>query len=170
MSNPFLVLVWLLCIPVAVIAGYFLATPTDLRTPTEVQFIGKDPEFYAKSRKATHDQGPQVLLEMSGSARAIRQGFKSVRNGGTVALLGLPSKPVEIDLPNDIIFKGIKVLGINGRLMYETWFQVESFLLSRSINIDPIVTHQLPMEEFDEGVKLMQSGEAIKVVLQIPQA
>jgi threonine 3-dehydrogenase len=129
---------------------------------------GDDPDFYDKARAATHDQGPQVLLEMSGSARAIRQGFKSLRNGGTAALLGLPSKPVELDLPNDIIFKGITVLGINGRRMYETWFQVESFLLAKSINIDPIVTHQLPMQDFDKGLKLMQQGQAIKVVLKIP--
>ena len=76
---------------------------------------------------------------MSGSARAIRQGFRSLRNGGTAALLGLPSKPVELDLPNDIIFKGATVLGINGRKMFETWYQVENFLLSGRLNLDPIV-------------------------------
>jgi threonine 3-dehydrogenase len=106
---------------------------------------------------------------MSGSARAIRQGFAALRNGGTVALLGLPSKPVELDLPNDIIFKGAKVLGINGRLMYRTWFQVESFLLSKRLKLDPIVTHQLEFEDYDRAFKLMQAGEAIKVVLKIPQ-
>jgi len=111
-----------------------------------------------------------VLLEMSGSGKALRQGFTALRNGGTVALLGLPSKPVEIDLANDIIFKGAKVLGINGRLMFETWYQVESFLLSGRINLQPIVTHQLPFEEFDKGFKLMQAGEAIKVVLKLPPA
>jgi threonine 3-dehydrogenase len=131
---------------------------------------GDDAKFNDRVRAATHDQGPQVLLEMSGNARAIKQGFAALRNGGTAALLGLPSKPVEIDLPNDIIFKGAKILGINGRLMYETWFQVESFLLSGRLNLGPIVTHQLPLEEFERGFKLMQSGEAIKVVLQIPQA
>lgn len=130
---------------------------------------GDDPRFLESVREATQQQGPEVLLEMSGSARAIKQGFTALRNGGTAALLGLPSKPVEIDLNNDIIFKGAKVLGINGRLMYETWFQVESFLLSGRLNLDPIVTHQLPLEEFERGFKLMHSGEAIKVVLKLPQ-
>lgn len=130
---------------------------------------GDDGGFHDKIRAATYNQGPEVLLEMSGSARAIRQGFAALRNGGTAALLGLPSKPVEIDLPNDIIFKGARVLGINGRLMYETWFQIESFVLSGRLNLAPIVTHQLPFEDFDRGFKLMQNGEAIKVVLQIPQ-
>jgi threonine 3-dehydrogenase len=123
----------------------------------------------AKVRKETHNQGPQVLLEMSGHPTAIRQGFKALRNGGTAALLGLPSRPVELDLPNDIIFKGVTVLGINGRRMYETWYQVENFLLSGRLRIDPVVTHQLPFEEFDRGFRLMQAGEAIKVVLRVPR-
>jgi threonine 3-dehydrogenase len=130
---------------------------------------GDDPQFHEKVRAATDGQGPEVLLEMSGSARAIRQGFAALRNGGTVALLGLPSKPVELDLNNDIIFKGATVLGINGRRMYETWFQVESFLLSRRLQLDSIVTHQLPLDEYHKAFKLMQSGEAIKVVLRVPQ-
>jgi len=106
---------------------------------------------------------------MSGNARAIRQGFQALRNGGTAAMLGLPSKPVEFDLANDIIFKGATVFGINGRRMFETWYQMESFLLSGRLQLDKIVTHQLPLDQFERGFKLMQSGEAIKVVLQIPE-
>jgi threonine 3-dehydrogenase len=133
----------------------------------DVAYQATDEQWPEKARKETAGLGPQVLLEMSGSGKALRQGFAALRNGGTVALLGLPSKPVEIDLANDIIFKGAKVLGINGRLMFETWYQVESFLLSGRINLQPIVTHQLPFEEFDKGFKLMQAGEAIKVVLKM---
>src|SRR5438309_11235640 len=54
----------------------------------------------------TDGLGVDVSLEMSGNAQAIRQSFKSLRNGGRVSLLGLPSRTVELDLANDIIFKG----------------------------------------------------------------
>ena len=106
---------------------------------------------------------------MSGHPTAINQGFVALRNGGTAALLGLPSKPILIDLSDHIIFKGAKVLGINGRLMFETWYQVESFLLSGQLNLEPIITHQLDIADYDKGFKLMQSGDAIKVVLEVPQ-
>jgi threonine 3-dehydrogenase len=157
-------------------AGMIIASDVDDRRLNLARSLGadltlkaNDPEWQTVIRAATHDQGPQVLLEMSGNATAIRQGFKALRNGGTAALLGIPSKAVELDLSNDIIFKGATVLGINGRLMYETWFQMESFLLSGRLKLDPIVTHQLEMQDFDRGFKLMQNGEAIKVVLKIPQ-
>jgi len=133
----------------------------------DVTFDSKDDSWPSKARQLTHDQGPEVLLEMSGHPKAIRQGFTALRNGGTAALLGLPSEPVPLDLPNDIIFKGATVLGINGRKMFETWYQVENFLLSGRLNLEPIVTHHLPLTEFERGLKLMQSGEAIKVVLEV---
>jgi threonine 3-dehydrogenase len=136
----------------------------------DVAFDSRDANWSQKARAETHDQGPEVFLEMSGNAKAIRQGFAALRNGGTAALLGLPAEPVTLDLPNDIIFKGATVLGINGRKMFETWYQVENFLLSGRLQLDQIVTHRLPLADFERGFKLMQAGEAIKVVLEIPHA
>jgi len=136
----------------------------------DVAFDSRDDDWPRKARELTHDQGPEVLLEMSGHPKAIRQGFTALRNGGTAALLGLPSEPVALDLPNDIIFKGATVLGINGRKMFETWYQVENFLLSGRLNLEPVVTHHLPLTEFERGLKMMQAGEAIKVVLEVPSS
>lgn len=156
-------------------AGTILVTDVDPKRLALAKQLGADHTFDARDedwpaqvRKLTHNQGPQVLLEMSGHGKAIHQGFTALRNGGTAALLGLPAGPIELDLPNDIIFKGATVLGINGRRMFETWYQMESFLLSGRLNLEPIITHQIPMKDFDRGIKMMQSGEAIKVVLEIP--
>ncbi|MGH7175930.1 MAG: L-threonine 3-dehydrogenase [Tepidisphaeraceae bacterium] len=136
----------------------------------DVAYSAGDADWSAKARKDTDGLGPQVLLEMSGSSKAIRDGFSALRNGGTVAMLGLPSRPVEFDLANDIIFKGATVHGINGRRMFETWYQVQGFLVSGKIDLGPIVTHEIRLDEFERGFKLMQSGEAIKVVMKIPEA
>lgn len=157
-------------------AGTIIAVDVDERRLALARELGADHTFInngddwpAEARRLTHDQGPQVLLEMSGYASAIAGGFSALRNGGTAALLGLPSKPVEIDLPNHIIFKGATVLGINGRRMFETWYQMEQMVLSGRLDLDPIITHELPFEQFEKGFKLMQTGEAIKVVLKLPE-
>jgi threonine 3-dehydrogenase len=133
-------------------------------------FLASNPNWVSEVRAATGGHGVDVVLEMSGNARAINDGFDALRNGGTVALLGLPPGPVTIDLNNKIIFKGATVLGINGRRMYETWYQVESFLLAGKVDLKPVLTHVIPMDEVDHGVKMMQSGEAIKVVMKIAGA
>src|SRR5262249_60648063 len=64
---------------------------------------------------ATDGIGVDVVLEMSGKTPGIRAGFDILRLGGRVSLLGIPSKPVELDFANDLIFKGATVQGINGR-------------------------------------------------------
>jgi threonine 3-dehydrogenase len=155
-------------------AGTIIATDVDERRlvratemGADAVFLASDPAWPAKARALTAGEGAQVLLEMSGAQSAIRAGFKALRNGGVVALLGLPSRPVELDLPNDIIFKGATVLGINGRLMYETWYQVESFLTTRRLDISSLITDVLPLANYEEAFRRLATGEAVKVLLRV---
>jgi threonine 3-dehydrogenase len=117
-------------------------------------------------RSQTRGDGPDVLLEMSGAPSAITDGFAALRMGGTAAMLGITSKPFVFDL-NSVIFKGQTVLGINGRKIFETWYQMEALLLSGRLELEEIITHEIPMEDFAKGFALMQSGEGIKVVMNI---
>jgi threonine 3-dehydrogenase len=117
-------------------------------------------------REATGGTGVDVLLEMSGHPTAMRQGFAVLRTGGRASLLGIPSRPVEIDFARDIIFKGAIVQGINGRKMFETWFQMEALLATGKLDLEPAITHRLALSEFTRAMELLQSGEAIKVVLK----
>ena len=114
----------------------------------------------------TGGTGVDVLLEMSGVPTAIRAGFAVLRTGGRASLLGIPSKPFELDFARDIIFKGALVQGINGRKMFETWFQMEALLATGKLNLEPAITHRLKLSEFPKAMELLQSGEAIKVLLK----
>ncbi len=116
----------------------------------------------------TGGTGVDVLLEMSGHPAGMRQGFAVLRTGGRASLLGIPSRPVELDFARDIIFKGATVQGINGRKMFETWFQMEALLATGKLNLDPVITHRMKLSEFSQAMGFLQSGDAIKVVL-IPE-
>jgi threonine 3-dehydrogenase len=118
-------------------------------------------------RNACRGEGVDVLLEMSGADSAFDQGFRALRNGGVAALLGLPAKKVTFDFNQNIIFKGCTVLGINGRKMFQTWYQMEELLLSGRLELDEIITHQFPLEGFKTAFETMISGKGIKVVLQM---
>jgi threonine 3-dehydrogenase len=116
--------------------------------------------------EATGGTGVDVLLEMSGNPEAIRLGFALLRTGGRASLLGIPSRPFELDFARDIIFKGATVQGINGRKMFETWFQMEALLATGKLNLEPVITHRLKLSQFKQAMELLQSGEAIKVVMR----
>jgi threonine 3-dehydrogenase len=128
-------------------------------------FDPRDDQWIADIRKHCRGEGVDVLLEMSGAAPALTQGFEALRNGGTAALLGLFGKPVTFDINKLVIFKGCTVLGINGRKMFETWYQMEELLLSGRLELEDIVTHEFPLEQFKKAHETMISGEGIKVVM-----
>ena len=106
-----------------------------------------------------------VVLEMSGHPDAIRLGFKILRLGGRASLLGIPSKPMELNLAEDIIFKGAQVQGINGRLMYKTWYQMNALLRAGKLDLDPVITDRMPMADFSKGMDRLRTGEASKILL-----
>jgi threonine 3-dehydrogenase len=116
---------------------------------------------------ATDGNGVDVLLEMSGHPAAIAQGLRLLRMGGRASLLGIPAKPVELDLANALIFKGATMHGINGRKMYETWYQAEALIRDSGIDLSPVITHRLPLAEFDRAMQLLESGEASKILLTV---
>jgi threonine 3-dehydrogenase len=128
-------------------------------------FRATDHDLVGEIKRRTHGDGADVLLEMSGSAAAIDLGLQALRNGGRAALLGIPSQAVELNLAERIIFKGVTVLGINGRRMFETWYQMQALVKSGRVDLGPIVTHVLPYTEFDRAFELMEKGEAVKIVL-----
>ena len=106
-------------------------------------------------------------VSMSGAASAFDQGFRCLRNGGTAAILGIPSKPITWNITEHVVFKGATVLGINGRKMFETWYQMEELLLSGRLELDEIITHEFPLEDFQKAFKTMISGDGIKVVMNV---
>ncbi|GEN54071.1 L-threonine 3-dehydrogenase [Halobacillus faecis] len=118
-----------------------------------------------KAKELTSGHGVDVVCEMSGHPVAMDQGFKMITNGGRVSILSLPTKRVSLDVTNDIVFKGVEVQGITGRKMYETWQQVSRLLQSQQVDVTPLITHHLKLEEFEKGFDLMNQGQCGKVVL-----
>ncbi|MBI3272009.1 MAG: L-threonine 3-dehydrogenase [Planctomycetes bacterium] len=128
---------------------------------------GNDPELADKVARLTGDLGVDVVLEMSGAAPAIRAGFKILKKGGRFTAFGLPTQPVELDFANDVIFKGARVFGINGREMFTTWYKMIGLLKSGRFKPDPVITHKFRLEDFEKAFAAMQSTETTcgKVVL-----
>src|SRR5947209_2435401 len=166
----------LMAIPVARAAGAAKVFAIDVN-PQKLELakrVGADATFSATQPDLVNDiiartggDGVDVLLEMSGSGQAIDNGLAMVRNGGVAALLGIQSDWVENNLAERITFKGLTVLGINGRRMFETWYQTQALVTSGRVDLTPIITHELRFEDFDGAFALMKSGEAAKIVLTL---
>ncbi len=113
-------------------------------------------------------EGFDVGLEMSGAPPALDLMIDSMNNGGQIALLGLFADKVPVDLSR-AIFKSLRLTCIYGREMFDTWHKGLAMLES-GLNISPVITHQLNLEDFEQGFAALNRGEAIKVLLNHNQA
>ena len=108
-------------------------------------------------------EGFDVGLEMSGNPSAFRDLLRTMHHGGNVALLGIPPDDTAIDW-NEVIFKGLMIKGVYGREMFETWYTMAAMLQS-GLDVTPIITHRLPVDDYREGFEIMRSGQSGKVIL-----
>lgn len=120
-----------------------------------------------KILEATDGYGVDVVCEMSGSPIALHQAFTYLKKGGRLSILGLPDEPMMIDVANEIVFKGITIHGITGRRIMQTWQQGKDLIDAHCLDLDKIITHILPFEDFETAFALMHSGNCGKIVLRI---
>jgi threonine 3-dehydrogenase len=166
-------LIGLMAILVARAAGAAAVFVTDInpRRLDMARQLGADHALDAREdavaavMTATGGAGADVLLEMSGSEAAIAQGFQMLRPGGDAALLGLPSRAINVNWAEHIVLKGATVRGIYGRKMWETWHQMRALLATGAVDLAPLITHRFPLDQFQAGFDAMRSGESGKVIL-----
>jgi threonine 3-dehydrogenase len=109
-------------------------------------------------------EGFDIGMEMSGNGDAFNQMLSVMNHGGRVAVLGIPPDDVTVDL-NAVIFKGLTLKGIYGRLIFETWYKMAA-MLKGGLDISSIITHRFPAEMFEEAFAITASGYSGKVLLE----
>ena len=116
--------------------------------------------------------GADFAFECVGKAALMRQAFESTRIGwGCCVVLGVPAdgetmQIVPFDLQLGRTIKGSFMGNLRGRSQLPA-------LLDRyaegALNLDDLVTHRLPMARVNEGFALMQSGDALRVVVSFSE-
>jgi threonine 3-dehydrogenase len=124
----------------------------------------RDPEIVPRVMEATGGDGVEVVLEMSGAQSALEAALAVVTRGGRISLLGIFSQPVQVDLSDLVIQKGVRLYGIYGRRLYDTWERTQA-LLRGGLDVTPIITHRFDLADWERGFELIAARHAGKVVL-----
>lgn len=113
--------------------------------------------------EATDGLGPHAAIDFSGSIAGLTAAVQYLRPEGILTSVAHPSKPFTFDL-TEFAYKGCSIRGIAGRRMFETWEDMRG-LLQSGVDLSSIISHQLPLENFAEGMGYMDRGESCKVIL-----
>ena len=116
-------------------------------------------------REATGGDGVDVVLEMSGAQAALDQALSVITRGGRISLLGIFGQPVRLDISNMVIEQGLRIHGVFGRRIYDTWERTQALLRSGALDVSPILTHRFDLADWERGFALIAARHAGKVVL-----
>lgn len=133
------------------------ATPVDVR--------GTNPGV---AIEAVLGDGADVVLDTAGGPpEVLGQTFELVRRGGTIAVVGVYSD-FETTIPlNDLWLKGI-TLSFGGICPVPAlWHDALDLIAQGAVDPTVIISHRLPLEEAEEGYRLFDRREALKVVLEV---
>lgn len=165
----------LMAIAVAYTAGAYPIVATDVSAyrRTLAEQVGAHLTVDAARPSVEQDivdalgERPTVSLEMSGHPTALRQALRVSANAGKIVFLGIPPKPIVIDLAEEFMFKGLEAYGVTGRLIWDTWYRTEAFLQIHGDLLEPLVTHTFPLRDFEDAMQLVLSGDCGKVLLDV---
>jgi len=108
-------------------------------------------------------EGFDVAMEMSGNPDALRSALATMAHGGGIAVLGLPTDAVSLDI-GEIVRKMLTVRGIYGREMYETWYKM-TVMLRSGLDITPAITHRFHFTDHQAAFAAARGGDSGKVIL-----
>ncbi len=109
--------------------------------------------------------GVDVVLEMAGHPDSIRTAFDIVRRGGTHFLAWPDLEAHLAELLRGHYFQRHHGAGINGRRMYQTWYQMTALLKAGKLNLHPAITDRISMKDFGKAMERLKTGEASKILV-----
>jgi D-arabinitol dehydrogenase (NADP+) len=109
-----------------------------------------------------------VVIDATGAIPLMAQTIDLARHGGTVLLFGVPPAGQRMELEAFKIFrKGLTLLSSFTSLRNS--YQAVALLQSRQVRVSGLISHQLPLDEFERGVELIERGlENVTKVLITP--
>ena len=118
-------------------------------------------------KRETDGDGADVLIEMSGNEKALNDGLAALTAAGRASLLGVYNSDVKLNLNDLVIFKALRIYGITGRKMFDTWYKVGDLLKNRKLDLSKVITHTFDFEDYEKGFRLMEEGKCGKIVLKL---
>ena len=116
--------------------------------------------------KLTRGKGVDVIIEASGSPKAIKQALEIIKPGGRIILVGYPLIEVPI-LIDKILAKELDILGVH---RYANVFPTAiKCVASGKIDVKSLVTHIFPLEKILDGFEthIKKIGNPIKIQVKI---
>jgi L-iditol 2-dehydrogenase len=104
-----------------------------------------------------------VIIECSGSSAGAAAGLKAAKRGGKYVQVGIFGKDVVI--PMDLVLYKELTLSSGFASTPNSWLYAMRLINSGSVNLTPLITRQMPLDEFFQALSGAQQGEGLKTII-----
>ncbi|NLY26509.1 MAG: alcohol dehydrogenase catalytic domain-containing protein [Alcaligenaceae bacterium] len=114
--------------------------------------------------ESTRGDGADVVFEYSGNEQGALNCFAMVGSLGDVRWCATPGQPMTFDF--GAWRKGRPTIyNIHGRRIWSTWHAMAPLVYEKKIDLEPVISHRLPLSEGVKAFELIVAGAAIKPLI-----
>lgn len=178
-GEPVLVIgpgpIGLFCVQVARICGanpiFLVGTEADAGRLDVGKAIGATHTFVAgvddivgEVMQMTGGLGVPVIADGAGRSKAVELALATIMPTGVIVKIGWGTQPLDLSL-DPLIAKSAALQGTFSHT-HRTWKAVLALMGSGQIQMEPMISHVLTIDQWQEAYNLVDSRQAIKVVMK----
>ena len=115
--------------------------------------------------RLTDGVGVDAAIDITGVGAAIQASLRCVRAAGKLVCVGLPSRNVELDLTNDLIYREVELTGVSGRKIWDTWTDFAKVMKGPYYKLEHVMGNRFALKDFDKALEQIESGVPGKMIL-----
>ncbi len=117
-----------------------------------------------KTLKDLSNGGPDVVIESAGLAVTVSQCLELVNRGGRIVFFGVCDPKDRVEFSPYHVFRD--EITISGTVMIHDAFpRTLELLASEKLRVQPLISHVLPLEQFQQAFEMHQSNEGVKLLI-----
>jgi L-iditol 2-dehydrogenase len=114
-------------------------------------------------RNLTRGYGADVVVECSGNEQSVNTCLDAIKKGGKYTQMGLFGKRINIDM-DKIVVKELRIVGVQSQ-RWTGWERAMKLLASGKVKLEPLVTHQYSMADWEKAFTAFEAKQGLKIVL-----
>ncbi len=114
-------------------------------------------------RGLTGGYGADVVLECSGNEHSVNACLEAIKKGGKYTQMGLFGKRISIDM-DKVVVKELKIVGVQSQ-RWSSWERALNLLAAGKIRLEPVVSGEYPLAEWEKAFAAFESKQGLKVVM-----
>lgn len=107
--------------------------------------------------------GADLVVDTAGPAATLKLSLDIVRPAGQITKIGWGPVPVNFSL-DQLIAKSVRLQGSFSHT-WDVWEKCLTLMGERKVDLIKLITHELPLEDWEKGFELIEKRQGLKVLL-----